>query len=209
MQQEKFYSLSQDLRRKYKYLEKIVGGNLEIRKRCHVCGQYVEFDERAYKDLIFEVSDNPEYPDNIMFGGSPNFIIISQRALEVFNKESITGFQAYPITILHKGQKIERQYYILRVYGKAEYNYKKMGKKPAFYCENCGYTEYSGKRPLNYEFTYLKENSWDGSDLFSLSAKYCTEKVINIIKKNKLTGFDAEDIIHSLNPHEQSYWKHL
>lgn len=209
MQQEKFYALSHDLREKYKYLEKIVGGNIDIRKRCHVCGHYVEFDESAYKDLVFEVSDNPVYPDNIMFGGSPNFIIISQRALEVFNKESITGFQAYPITILHKGKKIERQYYILRIYGKAAYNYKKMGRKPAFYCENCGYTEYSGKRQWNYEFTYLKENSWDGSDLFSLLHDYCTEKVINIIKKNKLTGFDAEDLIDSLNSLQLVSHRHL
>lgn len=32
--------------------------------------------------------------------------------------------------------------------------------------------------------------------------RICTEKVINTIKKNKLTGFDAEDIIYSLNPHK-------
>lgn len=197
MEQGKFYDLSHNLSRKYKYLKKLVGGNLKIRKRCQVCGNYIEFDEESYKGLIFEASDNPEYPDCIMYGGAPNFLIISQRALDVFIQESVTGFQAYPVSILDKGEEIEKQYYILRIYGKAAYNYKKMGRKPSFYCVDCGYTDYLGKRPLNYEFTYLKENSWDGSDLFLGTC--CTEKVIDIIRKNKLTGFDAIDIIHSLN----------
>ena len=204
MEQEKFYHLLHNHSRKYKYLKKLVSGDLKIRKRCQVCGNYSERGEESYKGLIFEASDNPEYPDCILYGGAPNFLIISQRALDVFIQESVTGFQAYPVSILDKGEEIEKQYYILRIYGKAAYNYKKMGRKPSFYCVDCGYTDYIGKRPLNYEFTYLKENSWDGSDLFLSTC--CTEKVIDIIKENKLTGFVEKDIIHSLNPHNLEYF---
>ena len=198
MEQDKFYVLSANQSRKYKYLKKLIRGKLEIRKECDLCGHYVEYDDEAYKNLEFEISDNVEFPDNIMFGGSPNFLFISRKSFDEFSQEGITGFEAYPIVIFQRGEKVEQQYFILKICGKAAYNYKKMGKKPLTYCEKCGYTGYSGKPPFNYEFTYLKENSWDGSDIFL--NKYCTEKVIDVIKKYKLTGFDARDMIHAFNP---------
>lgn len=200
---EKFYCLSANCSHKYRYLNKLISGDIDIRKKCENCGHYVEFDELTYQNLVFEVSKNGKYPDCIMYGGSPNFLIVSQNTLDIFIKESITGFKAYLVSIMCNGKLIDLHYYILKIYGRAIYNYKKMGKKPLFHCEQCGYTKYPGRRPLKYEFTYLKDNSWDGSDMFLGSC--CDEKVIETIRNNKLTGFNMIDIKYSLDPYCEKY----
>lgn len=196
---EKFYQLSANCSNKYKYLKKLISGDIDIRKKCSKCGNFFQYDESVYEDLVFEVSEKGKFPDCIMYGGAPNFLIVLQNTLDIFNKESVTGFNEHSVSILYKNKLINEKYYILQIYGRALYNYKKMGRKPSFYCESCGYTSYTGNRPLNYELTYLKENSWDNNDLFL--NQYCTEKVVEIIIKNKLIGFDIRDIKYAMNPY--------
>lgn len=39
-----------------------------------------------------------------MYGGAPNFLIVSQNALDIFNKESVIGFNEHIISILLKNK---------------------------------------------------------------------------------------------------------
>lgn len=188
------YKLSCDPSRKYKYLKSIIGGNLYDKKSCPFCGKYTVIS--SYENLLFEISSGKVFPDNIMYGGYPGPLFISQKALEAFEKEAVTGYNAFPISIYEKREQVNYQYYVLEVYGNAVYNYKKMGCKPDFYCEKCGCVKL---KKTSFENTYIKEGSWDGSDLF-LENK-CTDRVVGVIKKYKSTGFMATDIVHSMNPY--------
>lgn len=171
-------------------------GNVYLRKECPYCGHLSVYDDHLYENLIFEVSKNKVFPDKIMYGGHPGLLIISQKALMTFEREQVSGYIPFPITICEQSKKLEVQYYVLKVEGKAEFNYKKMGCKPRFYCKICNYAEVDR---TNFERTYIKDGSWDGSDLFL--ENMCTDRVLDIIKKYKLTGFEAQDILHTFNPH--------
>lgn len=190
------YDLSTDQANKYKYLTKLLKGNVYLRKECPYCGHTLEWDDQIYENLVFEVSKNKVFPDKIMYGGHPELLIVSQKALMAFENEKVSGYTPFPITICEKGKELEVQYYVLRVEGKAEFNYMKMGCKPRFYCKVCNYAEVDR---TNFERTYLKDGSWDGSDLFL--GNMCTDRVLDIIKKYELTGFMAKDILYALNPH--------
>lgn len=116
-------------------------GNVYLRKECPYCGHLSRYDDHIYENLIFEVSKNKVFPDKIMYGGHPGLLIISQKALMVFEREQVSGYIPFPITICEETKKLEVQYYVLKVKGKAEFNYKKMGCKPRFYCKMCNYAE--------------------------------------------------------------------
>lgn len=190
------YQLSTDMANKYAYLKKLLKGNVYLRKTCPYCGNDSEWDDSIYENLVFEVSGNKIFPDKIIYGGHPGLLIISQKALMAFESEGVTGYSPFPVTLCQKGETLEVQYYVLKVEGKAEFNYKKMGCKPKFYCKECNYAELDR---TNFDRTYIKDGSWDGSDLFLTDM--CTERVLDIIKKYKLTGFMAIDILYAFDSH--------
>lgn len=60
---EKFYKLYVNCSRKYKYLEKLVSGDIDrYKKKCNKCGNYVEVDKLIYKNLVFEASEDGKLP---------------------------------------------------------------------------------------------------------------------------------------------------
>ncbi len=188
---------------KYKYLDRIIEGDLDVRQECIECHNYLKYDDSIYNNLVFHASKKGKYADCLMYSGATNFIIISKKALELFKTNRLTGFEEYPITIIDDKENIFDQYYILKITGNALLDYGKMGEQPKFYCKKCGYVEYSGQRPMNYKQTYLIEESWDGSDFFL--DDLCTQRVVDIILKNKLKGFIITELINAYNPFNMNY----
>lgn len=58
---EKFYQLSANCSNKYKYLKKLIAGDIDIRKKCSKCGNFFQYDESAYENLVFEISEKESF----------------------------------------------------------------------------------------------------------------------------------------------------
>jgi hypothetical protein len=66
-------------------------------------------------------------------------------------------------------------------------------------CEVCGYEKYRPKEKNNFlPQLYLKNGSWDGSDLFRVkefpAVVFCSERFVEIYKKHTLTGLLFDEI---------------
>jgi len=136
----------------------------------------------------------------ILFGSGLN--IISEKALKIWGKHNVTGYEAFPIKkLLHYYNEIEERYeefetetkyYNAIITKQAEFDYEQMGIKKIIKCPVCGDFEYS-KPNDEINFVALKKGTYENSDLISVGGaggySACTEKLLEITHKHKLTGF--------------------
>ena len=123
-------------------------------------------------------------------------LIVSQRVIELFKSNEITGWKTYNVKIhSKKNEFINQKYYGLIITGR------------------CGYQDYS-KNSISMEKIgvmiephlkgfYFKDDYWDGSDLFmcipneegeSNMFRFCTQKVADLIKKEKIKNLSLEKV---------------
>jgi len=122
--------------------------------------------------------------------------IVSERVKDLFEAEQFTGARFYPAELVYsqrnKQFKFEESYYVMAVVGRAEIDFAAMGVKCSI-CPKCGHYVFEGKFPLGVREkkgiypTIMKEDTWDGSDLFGHNN--CTERFVVKILSNKLSGF--------------------
>lgn len=213
-----FFRFSIDLGKRF--AGGVIIGNYPSKKiNCSVCRrEWVKdllLDEQVQLTIALSGS---RFPD---FLGCVYTELISEKVREVFIKKNITRYHLGEIQILSantislKDKKELRRdglqikniaveppnYYRLFIDGKAELH-EKSGIVLVEKCEVCGYQKYRPKDKNNFFPTlYLKDGSWDGSDLFRVkefpAVVFCSERFVEIYKKNNLTGllFDKVDII--------------
>lgn len=156
---------------------------------------------------IFEcesVTKNRVLPDIMLYGGSMlqsfnTWEIVSENVKSLFDDEKLTGACFYPAELVYKKcgeyHKLEKQYFIMEVVGKAEIDFEAMGVKCSL-CELCSHFVFEG--PLCPLFTkkgiyptIIKKDSWDGSDVFNNND--CTERFVKTILKAGLSGYEFID----------------
>ena len=86
-------------------------------------------------------------------------------------------------------------YYVVNICGEIDYDYKSMFLKRKHVCSECGQFQLNRQRLYPVFFNI---STWDRQDLCSLSTfpgrKVCTNKVVQLVTKNGLTGFDFEEV---------------
>jgi hypothetical protein len=195
------FSLSTNISNKFPYLSKCLEGKIDYKCRCEQCGNIIK-NKEDYINLVFEISNiNCEMPDKLLYGGA-GAIVVSKRTIDCFIDNKITGFEYFPVKILYNSKNISEKYYIIYITGKGEFAYKKMHIKDRRRCEKCG--KLLVGRP-QAEFTYLDEEKIDNTDF--IMDDIVSQRVIDVIKKNNLSGFAVSDVLYYCNPIEKAKHK--
>lgn len=123
--------------------------------------------------FVLEITEGSKLYDIVGFQDTSNFAI-SERLYNLLQEHHVTGWKGYEINI--KG--IEEKYYGFQAVGRC--GKLEEPKEAGFY--------------TGFKFDY---NSWDKSDLFSPDETvllFCTQRVRNLLKKNKITNVELTDI---------------
>ncbi len=140
-----------------------------------------EYDERKlrrgeftpFKPFEMEITEGKKLYDIVGFQDTSNFAI-TERLYFLFKKHQITGWKGYEIRI--KG--IHEKYYGFQVTGRCGKLHEP--KEAGFY--------------TGYKFDH---NTWDKLDFFSpdnTALLFCTKKVEELFRKNKITNIELIDI---------------
>lgn len=170
---------------------------------CPNCNRTIRtmiYQKEKYKYLL---EGGKTFPDWLQFtGGGERVMILSERAIDILQKEKITGFLVKceaDLYIKGKKKQIERatdcpKYYIVDIYGRIDYDYPSMFLKKKRHCTVCN--QFSLNRERLYP-VYLNKDLWNGNDLCSLitfpGLTYCTERFTQVVKKHKLSGFEFHE----------------
>ncbi len=177
------------------YSPSIINSN-EYFTNCAECGStYVKKDLNNI-DLIIE--GKGKYPDVLLSGSWP-LLIVSDKLLNIWEDNKITGFNSYPIKIFTKNGaeilKNDAHYYNIKITGKCQLDFKAMGIEILEECKTCGAVIFN-KEVWEFGTPIVKTNSWDGSDLFVAdqfeSAPLCTLTIIKLIEKYNIINFSMK-----------------
>ena len=170
---------------------------------CSSCGRSVNSHQLQYWPPHFSLEEGKRYPDCldvvVPFQDKCG-MILSEKALCTFQMADIRGFDYEPVRVSNAPDM--PNYYYIYVRGSISLDYKSMHYRKKNVCPECGQYTWSRQKIGESALDYA---SWDGSDICKL-AEYpnkfvCTEKVIDVIKKNHLKGFartSEQDIFRTL-----------
>ena len=193
-----FYCLSSHPSNRYKYALMDYSFFRINTCQCKTCGREVKQCQLEYWPPKMILEGGKRYPDclsvSIPFDDKCG-LIVSEKALEAFKTENISGYIAEPIEIIDDKANDEvaaekPQYYYLYVNGIISLDYGAMHYKKKNYCSDCG--SYNWSRQKIGE-SVLDHSSWNQCDICKLidypNIFICTQKVIDVIKKHNLKGF--------------------
>lgn len=201
-----FYTFSANCSTRYVSVIDILNSSEMSFGSCDKCGadKLVKWGNVIPKFECEAVTKNRVLPDIMLYGGRmlqsfKSWEIVSENVKQLFDDEKLTGASFYPAEIVYKQRgeykKLDKQYFIMEILGKAEIDFKAMGVKCSL-CELCGHFVFEG--PLCPLFvkkglypTIIKKASWDGSDVFNNND--CTERFVKSILKSGLLGFEFID----------------
>ena len=187
--------------------------------KCDSCGRTIQNIQLNYWPPRFSLEGAKKYPDLLIvvtpFENKCG-MIISEKALQVFQTENISGFFAEPIEVCDNPKNAKSaksaialdvpNYYYIYINGNISLDYQKMHYRKKNVCNECGQYTWSrqkiGESALDY-------STWDQSDICKLTDYpnifVCTQRVIDAIKQNKLKGFakaSEKDIFRVDNTNE-------
>ena len=120
--------------------------------------------------------------------------IVSERIIDLFKSNGITGWKSYDVNIFSKNnQLIDQKYYGLIITGRCGYQ---DNSQSSIVMDKFGITT----EPHAKGF-YFKDNYWDGTDLFmcktdengeSTMFRFCSQKVADLIKKEKIKNLSLK-----------------
>lgn len=122
---------------------------------------------------------------DFIWGSIPSLICISQRVVDLFNINNISGWTTYPVELHDRKGQLLPGYHGFAVIGKEyarDLNRSILITKPPPTPKGKAYQVYMG--------LYFNENEWAGEEIFFIqySGIIISEKVKNIIKKSKITN---------------------
>ena len=143
----------------------------------------------------------PRYPDHLPFCGAGGpMMVLSRRAVEVFQEHGITGIgETEPVRAMKPGGAVLPQtapeYHLVTVAGRIGLDLGQMCLKKKKLCPNCGGFEWNRQRLPRL---CVDEQAWDGSALCRVTDipgyVVCTEAVVSLVKKHRLRGFAFEPL---------------
>jgi hypothetical protein len=147
-----------------------------------------EIDDIKKGKIFYWTYQKGEYGDLASMAALNMF---SEKFIELLNKNNITNFKTYPVKVLNKDAP---KYYYIEIQCKRirKYDQKISGKN---------LVDFSGLDPswesMNKYRNYFDLDEWGGEDLFTIEGTktiMCTEKVKNLVEKNKLKNFKFEEL---------------
>lgn len=191
-----FYKLTSDSSNKNKSIYKdatFQGYDTEI---CSCCGRIIHKAKYSSSIPLLVLQGGTKNPDYLQFCScSPRGWFVSERTIDIFLNNSITGFKYTPVNILkNDSDLVTLKYFLFTADGIIDVDYKAMHLKKKNLCLCCSQYELSRQR-LGEAF--LDESTWNGYDINSLGLfpnyLIVTERVVELIKKYKLTGFSINE----------------
>ena len=196
----RFYEITHSTNNRLCYASTDISFIGYIRGVCPSCGRNIFTTEYTKERYHLLVAGGKSFPDWLQYCGAGELpIILSEQAIDILQKEVITGFSIKCEANLYRKNKNDEivkvtdcsKYYIINITGKIDYDYSAMFLKRKKQCSQCN--QFSLNRERLYP-VYLNDNLWDGSDLCSLLTfprqLYCTDHFVQVIKKYKLSGFE-------------------
>ena len=171
--------------------------------RCDACGRsWIEYElTQSDQPITFVIENHARFADVLNCCGgyfASEGFIISQKALDCFIKEEVTGFSHTPVRILREINKGQYEavddavYYLLDISGRIDVDYEKMHLRKKHVCQSCKHFDLPRQK---LGISYLDYLSWNGCDINRLvlfpGHVLCTDKVLDIIRDNRLKGFEA------------------
>lgn len=192
------YWIEYEAHNKHKYAYKdltFTGFNRSVCPECEC-----EIATAQYKENTpnFVLEGGRVYPDYLQFAGAGRQpFLISEKALELFEKNQITGYSGYQLVNYVSSKRKDNssiiqqvKYYNLNITGRVDLDLAEMHLKKKHLCPQCGQFDWSRRR---FGKTILDETTWDGSDLCRLKSipgfKLCSEKLKELVRQHELTGF--------------------
>ena len=190
------YWIKNDDSRKYAYAYKDASLQGYDVRACTQCGRNIvtERYDNTVPHLI--IDGGKQFPDHLSFcGAGKRLFIVSERALDLFEREQLTG---YRLQCLVKTSHISDgsryldlpRYYCLEIQGRVDIDSKSMQLKKKNRCTLCGQFDWNRKR---MEPMMIDYGTWDGSDICLLASfpgiTLCSESFVRLVQTNKLTGF--------------------
>lgn len=199
-----FYQINSSLEKKYCYAYKDLSVNGINYDRCPICSRTIASYDYSGKPHQFLLEGGKTLPDLLGFhGAGTDSLIISLRALQVFRTHNVSGINhADPVCVLYPfsnkngdAECFANQYFMIQITGHIDLHYPSMQLKKKRYCIHCGQFEWNRKR---FHPMYLDTDTWDGSDMCQISSmsgyKICSDKIVELVKQHKLTGFSFAQI---------------
>jgi len=139
---------------------------------------------------------NIPYGDVDMVWTSVNECLISDRLLNIFKENEVTGFTVHPANVTYRdSDKKAPKFWELVVTGWGGVASEDTGIKQVEYCEECKKSKFS--KPTHPEKLFNEEN-WDGSDMFLIwplpGFRLVTKKVFDILEQNDIKHYEKISI---------------
>ncbi len=171
-----------------------------------VCPEYNVVEEYPSGAFNVIVEGGSKYPDILKCGSYP-FLIVSEKVVSIWYNADIKNFIIYPVGISQvNSKKLEDiqppKYFRIEIEGQCKIDLEASRLKVIRHAPKCHYLVTKPSTPAGF---IMKANSWDGSDLFRDSNLYprvnfCTQRVLNLASKYKLTNFRFELMEGPFNP---------
>jgi len=148
-----------------------------------------------FKGLSFPIYFRQEYGSkllDIIDTGMSSLCLISENLKTLLEKERFIGWKPFEAIVIDKNDEKVEGYYGLSITGKSgsiDYNKSEIVEK-----------QLAPKAPITrfLKGLYIDMEKWDGSDFFTTEGSlsiYCTKRVVDVLKKHKITNVEFENIL--------------
>lgn len=187
--------------------------NRSIRYLCPECGAV---NYNTINEFIVDLENGTKYPDYLFCSDYDMPIIVSEKVIDDWNKDGITGYEYYTVTIDKiKSKKLKDQfkpnYYHIVINGFCNWDKQKSDIKIINRCQQCGHITDNADWINKGSTFFLKSDTWDGCDIFKtrdFNFAFCSKKVVQCASNHNHSGISflyAEDIFKLVN--ERRYVK--
>jgi hypothetical protein len=117
-------------------------------------------------------------------------LLVSQRALDIFDKHRVTGFEAKPVKVSYDGNSQEQppELFELMVVGWGGVAAAAARPKLVSWCPHCHHKRYTIAEPSRL----IDAAQWDGSDLFMVwplpRYRFVSDRLADILRRERVSG---------------------
>ncbi len=179
-------------------------------EKCPYCGRDIARELPKTQPDAYVIEGAKAYPDFLYYGGGGINFLVSEKVVNIFTQQGVTGFDlvtTVPLFRNNRGNLIlqeDAKYFSVNITGSIDFDLKAMSLRRKNLCSLCGQFDWNIQR-LYIIKTVLDMESWDQSDLCRIASFpghiVCSDKVKDIISEHKLKGvlFREEDRLFQIN----------
>ena len=165
-------------------------------EKCPHCGCQDATQLVFQGDDALLIDGAKSYPDFMLYGSVGLSFIVSERVMEVFRQENITGYDEAKKVSLYRSRyrklvKQDPNYYMINITGSIDLDLKAMSLKKKNVCPMCGSFKWSRQRLYTIDSVF-DMSTWDGSDICRIKSFpgyiMISDRLKEIFEKHKFTG---------------------